>query len=159
MKEVQRSLAAKGIKPTYQRLKILKYLEATKDHPTADRIYQDLVKDMPTISKTTVYNTLKALADKGIIVPVYITGTEVRYDLCGCNHHHFLCEKCRRIFDLEIICPNLARKEINGNIVKELHGYFKGICAECNKDQRFEKNKTSSGKKGRTPVGRGGTCG
>ena len=133
MLELKVSLSSKGIKPTYQRLKILKYIKASRVHPTADNMYQDLVKDMPTISKTTVYNTLKALSDKGIIVPIFITGTEVRYDFCGCHHHHFLCEKCHRIFDLEVICPNLEKREINGNIIKELHGYFKGVCAQCSK--------------------------
>jgi len=132
-------LAANGIKPTYQRLKLMKYLKSTCSHPTADTIYKALVKDMPTISKTTVYNTLNILTEKGIILPISITGTEVRYDFSGNRHHHFLCEKCRKISDINVICPNLEKEEINGNIIKELHGYFKGICAEClRKAKRYE---------------------
>ena len=133
MQEIKKLLLGKGIKPTHQRLKILEYLHCDHSHPTADKIYQDLVKDMPTMSKTTVYNTLKALAENGIIVPISITGTEVRYDFCDCRHHHFLCEKCHKIFDLDIVCPNFEKREIKGNIIKEIHGYLKGICAECNK--------------------------
>jgi len=132
MQGLKEILSAKGIKPTYQRLKILKYLKAQHSHPMADKIYSELVKEMPTMSRTTVYNTLKAFADKNIITPISITGTEVRYDFCeGRHHHHFLCEKCHKIMDLQVICPNLEKSEINGNIIKELHGYFKGICAQC----------------------------
>ena len=133
MQGFQKILLSKGIKPTYQRLKILKYLQASRSHPTTDRIYQDLVKDMPTMSKTTVYNTLKIFADKNIVTPISITGTEIIYDLCGYQHHHFMCEKCGKIIDMRVICPNLEKREINGNIIKELHGYFKGICAKCAK--------------------------
>jgi Fe2+ or Zn2+ uptake regulation protein len=90
-------LAAKGIKPTHQRLEILRYLEQHRNHPTADMIYQDLVQAMPTMSKTTVYNTLNSFAESGIVRPVTITGTEVRFDLKTACHHHFLCEEWQDI--------------------------------------------------------------
>ena len=48
-------LSSKGIKPTYQRLKLMKYLKDVCSHPTADIIYKALVREVPTISKTTVY--------------------------------------------------------------------------------------------------------
>jgi len=48
----------KEIRPTYIRLKVLDYLEKNKVHPTAEVIYKALVKEMPTISRTSVYNTL-----------------------------------------------------------------------------------------------------
>lgn len=134
MQALKEILSSNGIKPTCQRLKILEYLQGSRAHPTVDKIYHDVVKDMPTISKTTVYNTLNALAEKNIVTPISITGTEVRFDFSERgNHHHFLCEKCHKIMDMQVICPNLEKREINGNIIKELHGYFKGICAGCAK--------------------------
>jgi Fe2+ or Zn2+ uptake regulation protein len=129
-------LAAKGIKPTHQRLEILRYLEQHRNHPTADMIYQDLVQAMPTMSKTTVYNTLNSFAESGIVRPVTITGTEVRFDLKTACHHHFLCEECGRIYDIELCCPNLERKDVDGHQVKEIHGYFKGLCAECRRKKK-----------------------
>ncbi len=57
-----------SIAPSLQRIKILEFLEKNRTHPTADMIYQALVDEMPTLSKTTVYNTLKAFAEKGVIV-------------------------------------------------------------------------------------------
>ena len=52
------------IAPSMQRVKILEYLRNYKIHPTADMIYQALLDEMPTLSKTTVYNTLKPLQKK-----------------------------------------------------------------------------------------------
>ena len=80
MEKVKKLLESKGIRPTYQRLKILKYLEDNKEHPTVDIIYEVMKKDIPTISKTTVYNTLNSLIENGVALPIIITGKETRFD-------------------------------------------------------------------------------
>jgi Fur family peroxide stress response transcriptional regulator len=129
--DLKKLLSSKRIKPTHQRLKIMKYVQESGQHPTADMIYKALVKEMPTISKTTVYNTLNAFLAKEIAMPVNITGTEVRFDYNTSSHHHLLCERCGRIIDVNVLCPNMHKKEIGGHQIKELHGYFKGICVEC----------------------------
>ena len=58
IKEMSQFLSEKGIKPSYQRVKILERLLADKSHPTVSDIYLDLVDEIPSLSKTTVYNTL-----------------------------------------------------------------------------------------------------
>jgi len=131
--ELKKILSSKGIKPTYQRLKILECIQGSGKHLTADSVYRVLVKELPTISKTTVYNTLKAFLKKEILVPLTITGTEVRFDYNTHPHHHLLCEKCGRIIDVNVLCPNLHRKEISGHCIHELHGYFRGVCSDCMK--------------------------
>jgi Fur family peroxide stress response transcriptional regulator len=133
MKSSKELLISKGVKPTFQRLKIYKYLHDNKKHPTVDEIYRVLVKDIPTMSKTTVYNTLNMLVKKGLISAVNITGTEVRFDGEMTGHHHFLCEKCGRVIDIAIECPVCNEKEIQGHKITELHGYFKGVCGSCRK--------------------------
>ena len=122
-----------GLKPTYQRLRILEYLGEHEVHPTVEMIDHALIQDIPTISKTTIYNTLNALVEKGIIHAITITGTETRYDYKGFPHHHFLCRGCGKIIDMEVECPYLEKKEWGGHKIEELHGYFKGICKECSK--------------------------
>ena len=57
-------LSAHNIKPSLQRLAIYSYLLEKKNHPTVDMIYSDLHPSMPTLSKTTVYNTLKLFIEK-----------------------------------------------------------------------------------------------
>jgi Fe2+ or Zn2+ uptake regulation protein len=131
MENAKEVLQAKGFKPTFQRLRILEYLQQHEDHPTVEMIYEDLVREIPTISKTTIYNTLNALAEKGIVHSVTITGTEARYDCKTFPHHHFLCKRCGKVIDIDIQCPHLNRGRIDGHRIEELHRYFKGICKEC----------------------------
>lgn len=129
-------LVSRKVKPTFQRLVILEYLLNNINHPTADKIYGDMVKKLPTLSKTTVYNTLKKLTQEGLVVQIGITGTEARFDSTLENHHHFLCEKCGAIFDVKVNCPNCELDSIHGHKIKEIQGYFKGICSNCLKSEK-----------------------
>ncbi|MBN1621729.1 MAG: transcriptional repressor [Endomicrobiales bacterium] len=136
MESINNKLLSKNVRPTYQRMKILEYLEKNQNHPTVDMIYRYLLKEIPTISKTTVYNTLTMLFEKGLVSCLNITGTESRFDCYTGNHHHFLCEKCGNIIDLDVKCPIADKKKFQGHVIKELHGYFKGICKKCLENQK-----------------------
>ena len=138
MKRSKEILVGKGLKPTFQRLRILEYLQKHNNHPTVEMIYEDLVREIPTISKTTIYNTLNALVEKGIVCAITITGTESRYDFKSFPHHHFLCRRCGKVIDIDTECPYVKKGQIGGHKIEELHGYFKGICKEClrKKDKR-----------------------
>jgi len=130
-KQATKLLQAKGLKPTYQRLRILEYLDKHRTHTTVEEIYEDLIREIPTISKTTIYNALNAFLEKGIIHAITITGTETRYDYKNFPHHHFLCSRCGRVIDIDIKCPYVDQNNIDGHKIDERHGYFKGICKEC----------------------------
>ena len=54
--EIAQYLNDHSIKPSYQRVRILKYLVEKRNHPTVEMIHKELVSDIPTLSKTTVYN-------------------------------------------------------------------------------------------------------
>jgi len=131
MKQTNAKLSSNGIKPTYQRMRILKFLHQNRTHPTADTIYRELLKDIPTISRTTVYNTLKKLNDRGMVAMLTITGNEARFDSETAPHHHFLCEKCGAIIDIDVRCPLADKMSVGGHTIKEIHGYFKGVCSRC----------------------------
>lgn len=130
METIKKLLIQKGIKPTYQRLKILKYLDMNKTHPNVDVIYQNLVKEIPTISKTTVYNTLKNFVEKNLALCIN-TGTESRFDGLTENHHHFICEKCNEIYDVKIECPIFKKHKVDGHQIKKMQGFFSGVCKNC----------------------------
>lgn len=121
------------LKITPQRLAIMKYLDESRTHPTADRIYIDLKEKNPALSKTTVYNSVETLKEHGIIQSLTISGSELRYDFENKMHHHFLCTKCGTIIDIDIECPNIGKMLESGHKVEEVHGYFKGICKKCMK--------------------------
>lgn len=134
MERLKNLLKTKGLKPTYQRLRILEYMDNhEKCHPTAEMIYESLAPEIPTISVTTIYNTLNAFLEKGLVSAETITGTEIRYDIATRPHHHFLCKKCGGIIDLDIRCPyiDLEAESVDGHQITEVHGYFMGTCKKC----------------------------
>lgn len=138
MVKLKARLESRGLKPTFQRLTVLEYLQKHKhQHPTAEMIFEALINTIPTISITTIYNTLSAFLEKRIISAETITGTEIRYDFALTPHHHFLCMQCGKIYDIAIECPlgNDKKSTIDGHHILEVHGYFKGVCREC-----FNKN-------------------
>jgi len=121
-----------GIEPSYQRIKLFEYLKNNTMHPTADEIYNDLKPLVPTLSKTTIYNTLKLFTKKGILNEILIEGNELRYDPHINPHAHFKCKKCNSLIDLNIEKESLTNVLIDFEI-EEMHLYFKGICLNCKK--------------------------
>ncbi len=120
-----------GIKPSYQRIKVFDYLINNKNHPTVDIIYKKLVEEIPTLSKTTVYNTLKLFHEKKIIIIVNIEDNETRFDANISNHGHFKCIKCGKIYDFELTGNELNFPKLNNFSIDEQHVYLKGICPDC----------------------------
>ena len=88
-----------------QRVAIWEHLQARSDHPTAEEIYEALRVDFPSLSRATVYNTLELLWKLGEIQQLTGIDKKARYDPDPRPHHHFFCQKCGRLFDLEVLCP------------------------------------------------------
>jgi Fur family peroxide stress response transcriptional regulator len=124
-------LITNNIKPSLQRIKIFEYLYGNREHPTVDTIYSNLVGDIPTLSKTTVYNTLKLFIDNGITTTVTIEDNEVRYDAIMEEHAHFKCDICGNVFDVELDVSTLKFKEIKSFKVEKTNIYLKGKCNKC----------------------------
>jgi Fe2+ or Zn2+ uptake regulation protein len=121
-----------GISPSYQRKRIFEYLNERQNHPNVNQIYEELVKDIPTLSKTTVYNTLNMFVEKKIVEAITIEGTEIRYDLFNpASHGHFKCENCGTVYDVDIDIEPSHIKNLDGFIIKEQSLHFKGICRNC----------------------------
>jgi len=129
-------LKNKNLKITHQRIEILKYLHNNKTHPTADKIYSELKKKNPALSKTTIYNALDTLQKNNLVQNLTISSTKQRYEFKEEMHHHFLCKKCGALIDINITCPNLNKMLNQGHKVEEVHGYFKGYCKECLKNDK-----------------------
>ncbi len=124
-------LIDKGINPSFQRLKIYEYLAKTYAHPTVDMIFTELAKEIPTLSKTTIYNTLSLFQRSGIVSGLTIDANEIRYDPDPRVHAHFKCFECGSIFDIPVE-PSYADMVIaEEHEVKERHIYLKGTCKNC----------------------------
>lgn len=128
---VSEYLKANGIKPSLQRVKIYNYLINNKNHPTVEKVYNDLIDEMPTLSKTTIYNTFDLFMEKKIITTITIDENETRYDADTTFHGHFKCKSCGRVDDFRIVNVQLKEDALNDFEIEERHLYFKGKCKSC----------------------------
>lgn len=130
------SLKAKGVKPSYLRTRILEYMLRYRNHPTVDMIYQALAPEIPTLSRTTVYNTVNLFMEKGLVQRIGIDDQEMRYDADTEVHAHFRCERCGTILDLPVDPYLTPVKYPEGLVVSEIQYYLRGLCEKCS----LEKN-------------------
>ena len=139
--EAYKRLVECGIRPSVQRLAIMDYLITHPIHPTIDDVYKGLCDQVPTLSRTTVYNTLRMMSEKHAAQMITIDDHRVCYDGNIKNHVHFYCKKCGKVIDLmHEKAPQLSSDIIvDGNIVQEEQLYYKGICSECAKKEKDEK--------------------
>jgi Fe2+ or Zn2+ uptake regulation protein len=128
---LKKELEAKKIHLSYQRLKVLEYLVQNRIHPTADKIYTDLQKVIPTLSKTTIYNTLKILVEADLVKLIKTEESEARYDIDVKTHGHFKCESCGEVFDFAINLEALQLADLKNCRINEKNVYFRGFCPGC----------------------------
>ena len=131
LENLKQELKKKNISLSYQRLKVLEYLIQHRCHPTVDQIFSEIKKDIPTLSKTTVYNTLRTLAEAGLVKVITIEDKETRYDIDTKDHGHFKCDSCGTIFDFPIDIDSLIPEDLSKFMINDKNVYFKGICSKC----------------------------
>ena len=116
-------------KHSKQRDMILDYLKGTKSHPTVDEIYQHLHPTAPTLSKTSVYNSVKLFVSSGLIKALSIDGTQIRYYADMGHHGHFRCEECSKVYDFKI--HEDAESGLDGFKIEAREIFYSGCCREC----------------------------
>jgi Fur family ferric uptake transcriptional regulator/Fur family peroxide stress response transcriptional regulator len=122
---------AKKERTTNQKKFILEYLKSTKQHPSAEMVYKNVKKKLPQISLGTVYRILNQLKEKKEIIEI---PSEVsRYDGNTSPHCHFICRKCRKIYDIFEKCEILKNKITKVGKIDNYKIYFYGYCRNCQK--------------------------
>ena len=109
-------LNSRGVRPTPQRVVITEYLLNTECHPTAEQVLAAVADALPvSLSKATVYNTLNALVEAGVIQEVYTDpGGCARYDANITRHHHFVDTRTGRIYDIPFEDVPTLEKSLEG---------------------------------------------
>ncbi len=128
-----------GLKLTPQRVAVYQVLAQTKEHPSADQVFQEVRQSMPSISLDTVNRTLQTLAEIGAAFVVEGSGEVKRFDANLDDHQHFKCIRCKKIVDFhhppfdQVPVP----AELNrGFKILRKTVYFEGLCDQCNPGQR-----------------------
>jgi Fur family peroxide stress response transcriptional regulator len=133
---LQEQAAGRGLRMTPQRVVLLRVLSQTRTHPTADELYRQVRRHLPSVSHATVYRNLQELVAARLIATLERAGAAVRYDANPDDHHHFVCSECGRVSDIYLkgvdyaidsarstgAPPRIDRAEL------QLHG----VCARCN---------------------------
>jgi len=128
------ALRAGGRRLTQQRLEVVREIAGTDAHPDAETVFARVRERVPTISLDTVYRSLAALADLGLIRRVTEVAGPARYDANVARHHHFVCTRCGLVADLDAATLGVwtppARVPGPGTI-ESIEVQFRGICTRC----------------------------
>lgn len=125
-----------------QREQIYETLKGNVVHPSAEYIYQILKNENSDISLATVYRNLNSMAKNGRVKKIEGLEDKAHYDHNTFEHYHFICEKCKKIFDISSqIAPEVIAKtqEATGFKIKKHDVVFQGICLECMNKQEAER--------------------
>lgn len=135
MTDARDILKEHGIAASAQRLAIYEYVASVRTHPSADVVYEALRDRIPTLSRTTVYSTLRLFREQGLVLGVpSADGCEMRFDGDVRPHAHFWCTTCGGLFDVP--CegdPASACALPAGFAVSDCAVVLGGICAGCAK--------------------------
>ena len=133
--ELAAACRAHGLPLTVQRRRIFEALVGRTDHPTPSQVYAAVKDTLPGVSRTTVYRVLDTLVRVGVLAKASSPGAASRVDPRTSRHHHLVCSRCDRLFDVDeeavehrIRPPDVRRRGF------AIHGYsicFTGLCAAC----------------------------
>ena len=120
---------------TAQKSFIFGYLKSVKTHPSAETVYKEVRKKLPSISQGTVYRVLNNFKDKGEL-QIINTKDATHFDADISNHAHFICEECQNVYDVMdecSFCGVLKNKKTKVGSIKKYTINFYGICKKCRK--------------------------
>lgn len=101
-------------------------------HPTAAEIFEAVNRDDPRSSRATTYNNLRDLVEAGLVREVAVEGRGARFDATGMLHHHFICDQCGAVEDIEWYeVPKPAAQSLGNRVVRKCELNLRGLCAKC----------------------------
>jgi len=129
---IKRSLAGSGLRCTPQRYAVMAFLMEHSRHPTAAEIFEAVNRVDPCSSRATTYNNLRDLVQAGLVREVAVEGRAARFDANDVRHHHFICDRCGKVEDIEWYdVPRPASASHEKRIVRECEVICRGLCAKC----------------------------
>ncbi|GAA0401068.1 Fur family transcriptional regulator [Microbispora corallina] len=122
-----------GLRVTRPRVAVIGALEAMRGHHTADEVHAHLARNDVALPRTSVYNSLTALADAGLVMRADVGRGAIVYEVAETWHHHFVCGRCGGVSDVPCLAgarPCLTPGEDVG-AVDEAQVVFRGTCRRC----------------------------
>ena len=117
---------------TIQRNLVLAAVNRLQCHASADEVYEEVLKEHPTISRATVYRNLNLFKQEGQLISVGVVNGLERFDACTVPHAHFICTHCGAVIDAAgIDPPEHLISRVTCGAVRECVLTFTGICNQC----------------------------
>jgi Fe2+ or Zn2+ uptake regulation protein len=129
---IKHSLESSGLRCTPQRYAVMAFLMEQSEHPTAAEIFAAVNRVDPRSSRATTYNNLRDLVQAGLVREVAVEGRAARFDAKGMLHHHFICDRCGNVEDIDWYdVPKPTPGSLGKRVVREAELIFRGLCAKC----------------------------
>src|SRR5436190_9466428 len=129
---IKRSLESSGLRCTPQRYAVMAFLMDYHGHPTAAEIFDGVNRLDPRSSRATTYNNLRDLVQAGLVREVAVEGRAARFDAKGVKHHHFICDQCGNVEDMDWYdVPKPPKASLGKRVVRECELIFRGLCKNC----------------------------
>jgi Fur family peroxide stress response transcriptional regulator len=133
--ELTNRLRERGCRLTPQRVALLRLLAASRQHPSAAQLYDQLKVQFPTTSLGTVYKTLSLLKEMDQVLELGFSTDNHRYD--GNRpypHPHLICINCHKIVDPEVSLVGSLEQQVAQSSGYKIVGHrldFYGLCPGC----------------------------
>ncbi|HVB98141.1 MAG TPA: Fur family transcriptional regulator [Candidatus Dormibacteraeota bacterium] len=129
---IKKSLEGSGLRCTPQRYAVMAFLTEQASHPTAAEIFKAVNRSDPRCSRATTYNNLRDLVQAGLVREVAVEGRAARFDAKGMRHHHFICDLCGGVEDMEWCdVPRPVSGSLGRRVLRESELIFRGLCTQC----------------------------
>ena len=100
MEKTALTLKSRGVRPTLHRLAVAGVLFPSRDHLSAEQVWEKVRAACPAISRATVYNTLDLFARKGLVLKRALRDGAFAYDPVLKPHHHLVEEETDKVYDI-----------------------------------------------------------
>ena len=128
------ALRKKGYKATLQRIAICRFTLNSRDHPTAQQVYDQVKKIHPTVSLATVYKTLEVLKSLDLIQEINLPQGQARFDSYMKPHINLICLQCGNIVDFDETAAIEETRKVAAAAKFKPKGHridIFGICKRC----------------------------
>jgi Fur family peroxide stress response transcriptional regulator len=111
---------------------VMAFLMEHHSHPTAAEIFEAVNRVDPRSSRATTYNNLRDLVRAGLVREVAVEGRAARFDAKDTRHHHFICDRCGNVEDMDWYnVPRPASSFLGERILRGWELIFRGFCTKC----------------------------
>lgn len=117
---------------------ILQIIQTSRDHLTAEQIFQELKQVYPAVVRATVYNNLHKLWESGAIRKVVLEGQPDRYDRLE-RHDHLVCKECGRLSDVTLSDLTQQLEKQLGMPILSYDLKMTYLCEACRSKQKEER--------------------